>query len=315
MALTLVSNPIIIESGITNNIFAGFLPVIFGFKREDTQVVSLGLGIDDKIRITIGEDLTSELSIGDNVYLNALGITNYHYDEIGIITAITTTTIDLDIVFIELANSGYINWKKNYSVEARIVNPDNQDIKLLPFSIIQDGDIQGNINIDVSIVNDKNILSFDYVTDQIEDSRIKFKLEYREVYNGSSNSFILINNEIILIYATDQGQTETFLNPLDNPKIYKGYPFVATFLHSDENNQNVALEFSFDELDNNQNDITSDNAIAKVDANKYGQMSVNLDKNFSFDSDTKFIRFKTKYAASLPQYNPSQYNNSQYKTS
>jgi hypothetical protein len=314
LSLTLVNNPITVESGITNNIFAGFLPIEFGFKREDAQITNVGLGIGTDIRISVGIDLTSILEIGDSIYLNAIGITGYEYDETGTITDITTTTIDLDIRFIEVASSGYINYKKNYSVEAQIIDPDNTDILLIPFSIIQDGDIQGNITIDLSIINDKNDITFNYVSNENQDMRIKCKFQYREVYEGSNNPFIINPDEIIVYYATTQGQTETILNSLDDPKIYKGYPFIGTFMHSDINNQEVAIDFKFDELNINQGTITSNNDIATLNANKFGLLFINLYKDFSYDNDTKYVRLISQYTSSYPQYNPDQYNNLQYNT-
>ena len=71
MSLTVVENPIT-TSDFVNNVFAGFLPCEFKFKREDQAIATIGSGTDAKIEITItGVDLTSFLSASDSIYLYA----------------------------------------------------------------------------------------------------------------------------------------------------------------------------------------------------------------------------------------------------
>jgi hypothetical protein len=103
MALTLISNPVVTEGGIVKNLFSGFEPVEFLFKREDLPIVSVDLGVDAFVRITISNNLTTYLSVGDSVYLYAEGLDGYIYDNVGEITAITATTIDCTINYMKAA--------------------------------------------------------------------------------------------------------------------------------------------------------------------------------------------------------------------
>lgn len=314
MSLILVESPVIIDGGITYNLFAGFLPVEYIFKREDLQINSVSMGADNTVSISVSTDLTSYLSIGDYIYLYSIGDTGaYTYDEQAQILEISATIIRINLQYIESAAAGYINYLKNYYVEAQLVDVSNPLILKIPFSLTDDGDLEGNVIIDVSIANDKNKQYFAEISEELTDSRIKFKLQYRQVYEGSSESFTLIDEEIILVYATEQMDLDELINEFDNPEIYLGYEGGISFAHSDENNEDTAISIYYDELDRNKDDLVIDNLIKKFDANEYGLFFVLWDKNTTVNANTEYIKFKAAYEA-LPDYNPAHYNNSDYKT-
>lgn len=315
MALTLVNSPVAVESGVTKNVFAGFLPVKYQFKREDLGISSLGLGVDGNIRLTIGVDLTSYLSVGDPVFVKATGVSGYEYAESGIITAMTSTTIDLDIIYVEASTEGYINYLKNWFLEAELVGSDNQAIKILPFSLKNDGDLEGNVDLDVSIGNDRNDIIFEFDTKEIEDSRVVFKVQYRQSYTGSSESYTLIDEEIVLVYGTQQPDSESFLNSLDEAEFYQGYPFGAILVHSAQNNDgNAAISIKYDELDINKNDVTTDNNILTIDSEKQGFIFANIDKSTSWNSQTEYIRVKAELTPTLPFFDGAFFDNAFFET-
>ena len=64
MSLTLITNPV---SG-TSEIFAGFLPIEFIFKREDLAITSVTSGTGGA-KINHAGDLSSYLSAGDSIYV------------------------------------------------------------------------------------------------------------------------------------------------------------------------------------------------------------------------------------------------------
>lgn len=314
MSLTLTESPVIIDSGITYNLFAGFLPVEYKFKREDLQILSLGMGADNTVSILISEDLTSILSVGDSIYLYAPGDTlSYIYDTQGEILEITATTIRLDLQYIESCSSGYINYLPNYYVEAQLVHVDNSLIQMIDFSLTDDGDLAGNVIIDVSIANDKNSQYFEELSQELTDARIKFKLQYRQVYDGSSESFTLIDEEIILVYATEQMDLDEFINDFDNPEIYEGYECGIVFAHSDVNNEDTAISIYYDELDRNKYNINIDNLIIQFDADKYGFLFAYWNKDTVLDPNTEYIKFKAAYTA-LADYDAADYDGSDYQT-
>lgn len=314
MSLTLVESPVVTDGGITYNLFAGFLPVEYKFKREDLSILSLSQGADNTVELLIALDLTSILSVGESIYLYAVGDTgSYTYDTQGEILEITATTIRLDLQYIESSSSGYINYLPNYYVEAQLVHIDNSLIQMIDFSLTDDGDLAGNVIIDVSIANDKNSQYFASISEELTDARIKFKVQYRQVYDGSSESFTLIDEEIILVYATEQMDLDEFINDFDNPEIYKGYECGIVFAHSDANNLDTAISIYYDELDRNKYNINTDNLIIQFDADDYGFLFALWDKDTVLDANTEYIKFKADYTA-LADYDAADYDGSDYKT-
>lgn len=292
--LQLISNPVETISGVVQNIFAGFRPVIFEFKRQDIVVSNIGEGSSSTVLLTVNTDLSSVLSVGDSVYIYAEGLT-YTYDSYAEVLEIGTNTVRINLDFIETSPGGYMNYLKNWYLEAKLVRADNTNVSVIPFSLKQTGNGKGEIELDVSIANDKNDQVLDFQNGVIEDSRIKFKVKYRQVYSGSSESFTTIDNEVILVFATENPDYESFLQSLDEPKIYKGYPFLAIFSHSDENNDDTGISINYDELDINEQELSTDNSLQNINAENYGFIGANLPASTSFTSGTEFIKFNADF--------------------
>lgn len=321
--LNLISNPVTTSGGETLNLFAGFLPVEFGFKREDLQVSLIEEGTDGVIRINISEDLSSYKSVGDSIYLYGLGdILGYEYDGVFEILDIGADYMELDGDFIEQASSGYINYKNNYYVEIEIISALNNTIKLLPFTLRSDGDNAGNITINVSIVNYLNafenmmVHESDFASSNgivLTDARVKFQVKYREVYDQEAGNYTTVTDEIILIYASKQPENEELMNDLSYPPIYKGYPFFFMLNHSDANVTLPGINIYYDILDINKAIITPDNLIKRFNSSlDYGLMACHFDKTISLADAVKYIKFHAAFAT-LPEYEPSEYENTEYK--
>lgn len=295
MSLTLIENPVETVDGIVNNLFAGFERVEFKFKREDAQISGISQGIDNQILINTLTDLSTYLEVGDIVYTNSVGLT-YEYNVAAPIVAITSSTITIESDFIETSSDGYINFYRNYRLEVQLVNVDNSAIKVLPFQLIDDGDNAGNITIDVSIANDLNDVMFEYVQQEMTDSRVLFKVQYREAWDENlSGSYTLITDEIILVYATEQPEIEYFLNELDTPEIIKGYPVGVVFSHSSQNVSGSSIRFSYNELDLNQTDLGSNISLGEIDSTKEGFLFVNIDKDTAYSINTEYISIQGSY--------------------
>lgn len=291
MSVTLIENPVVTEDGILKNIFAGFEPVEYVFKREDLSITGVSQGISNQLLIPTSIDLSSYLSIGDSVYVFSEGST-FTYDETGIIVAITASTITISVDFIEAGVGGYINYYKNYHLEVELVNVDNSDVKVLPFTLKDDGNNAGDITIDVSITNDLNIQFFEFLQQEMTESRTLFKVQYREVWDILTGSYTLLTDRVILVYATQQPEIEEFINELDNPKIWKGYPFGIILVHSSDNSDETGVTVSYDELDINQNVIVADQSLGSFLASDEGFLFVDLDKDKSYNANTEYIKFK-----------------------
>lgn len=307
MSVVLTENPVVVDGGVTYNLFAGFEPVEFKFKREDAQIDGVGAGTDNKLLINTQTDLSAYLNIGDFVYIYSEGLT-YTYDLSAKILEITATTITVDSDFIESTVDGYINYLRNWRLEMQLVNVDNTAVKVLDYDLIDDGDNAGNVTISVSIANDLNEQVFEFVTQEQTDARILFKAQYRESWDANSiNSYTLIDSEIILVYATQQPEVETFLNELDEPKIWKGYPMGVQLAHSSQNNDGGSLGFTYDELDLNQDILTTGTSLGTLDANKEGFLFINIDKDTVYNNETEYIKINGSYAG-LPDFNPAEFS-------
>jgi len=317
MSLSITSYPVYAESGDTINIFPGYLPIEIQFKREDIVITSVTSGSGTNILVKIAGDFTSIISTGDGVYVNSEG-TDYTYDDTGIVQSVvlngSDTDIEVDIDFIEIASGGYLNYKQGYSVEMILVSPDNSDIDLLGFSLFDDGTPSGVINIDTSLIVDQTEQAIIEESKEVEESRIKYNTKYREVWkDNENNSFTVINDPIICFYATEDLDQEDFINPMINPKYYLGYTQGLGFLHSDSNTSSgQSLSVLYDELDINQSDITSDNIIKVYDEEAFGNLfSVYPEVT---NDNVKYLRMKT-FEDDTPEYEPTEYDNNEYKTS
>ena len=295
MSLSLVTNPVITESGIVKNLFAGFKPVKYVFKREDAVITSIGQGIDNQVLLNVGIDLQSYLSIGDPVYVYSQGLT-HTYNFVAQIVAITATTITVNKQYIEAGGTGYMNYKKNYYVEVQLTQITNTNVNILPFSLIDDGDNAGNITIDVSIANDLNVQKYEFLRQELTESRTIFRVKYREVYDEEQdNVFTELVDNIVLVYATEQPENETFLNSLDMPKFWQGYPYGIVLAHTNDNSDNTGFNFKYDELDVNQNDLTTDNSLGALSASNEGFLFININKDLTYNAQTKYIKDKSSY--------------------
>ena len=287
MALTLVTNPV--GSG-TVKLFAGFEPVEFVFKREDLAITGVQSGAGG-LRVNVTTDLTSYLSPGDSIYVYAQGAV-HTYSNVGVILSITATDITTDIAYVQDATGGYINYKKNYYVEMQCVDKQFASSNLIPFSLNSDGDSAGNIVIDVSIINDLNRQRGLIADGHISESRQEFEVQYREVYEGSSNSFTLIDNKlIVLLYATETPETEEILNSFDVPKIYLGYP-AALVIAKEADPASSTMLMSYNEYDINMLAVGNGD-LSELDSDVNGFLMWKWAADATIEDSTKYIMFST----------------------
>jgi len=318
MSLTLTSYPVTVVQGVINNIFAGFKPIEIEFERQDISIASIASAPDNKVQVNIASDITSELQVGDFIYIYSEGAT-YTYNATAEVTNVLfnspNTEIDIDLDFIEVSTGGYSNYKQNYNVDMVLTNSDNFAINLLGFNLQQTGTNAGAIIFDVNLINDLNCQDFvDQLTGrEITEGRIKFNVKYREVWReDDSQLYTEIDNPIIAIFATENNGIEEFNNVFPEPILYLGYPMGIGLIHSDRNFSGLSVKTSFDELDINKNDITTDNDLKEFDLGAYGiLLSTTEDTALTLDSDTKYIRLKTNLTG-LTEYEPTEYS-SEYK--
>lgn len=286
MSLTLITNPV---GSATSKFFAGYQPCEFIFKREDLAITSVTSGTGGA-KINHAGDLTSLLSAGDTIYLYSEA-TNYIYDGSFEIITIVAGEITIDTPYVVTGTGGYINYFKNYYVELQCVHPTLPDFNRLPFSLESDGDAAGNITIDVSIINELNTQRGEISEQFLSDSVTEFEVKYRQVYSGSSESFTLVDNKlVIMLHCIEVPDENQILNDFDLPKLYLGYPSAVVAAITD-NGASSTCEMLYNELDLNENVIAS-GTLGTLDADVNGFLLFEWESGISVDDQTKMINFK-----------------------
>jgi hypothetical protein len=303
MSLSTVSYPVP-SPGL--NVFGGGAPVEIKFLRNDAPVVDTEAGDNNTVIVNLGGNITGSLNVGEYVYLNSGDV----YDVAAEALEVENTYIRLDTQWIENTVDGYINYKQNYYVELDLINPDNENIKILPFTLRDDGDEAGNINIDLSIVNDLNAIEFpDYsAVNEMGESRVKFDIRKREIWRESqSTAYSRITDPIIIYPAKETGTIEAFTNGFSEPEYYVGYPNGAVYLHSDDDPAgDLLIIFYFSEQDINKQTIKSNSEIGQLDAQDvYGRLFIPLN-NLTLLSNTEYITLYSESAA-IPEFNPADF--------
>ena len=294
MGLTVSSFPVK-EAG--KNIFAGEEEVNIVFKREDISVVSTEQGIDGTLLINLNGDVSNELNIGEWIYLKS-----ELYDSTCQVLEIGTNQLRVDKQWVgnEEESGGYVNYKQNYFVELDVTDSVNYLIKTIPFTLRDSGTPNGIIDIDLAIINDLNVLKFPMFNEiyEMQSSRIKFKVRYREVYRELTNDYAAIDDAIIIIPARKIGKIEGFNNNFDEPKYYSNYPNGATYLHSDsdpEANDNIIMYY--DELDINKDTIKENTEMGRIGARtSYGNIFLPL-ITLRLLNNTEYISLDVKNTA------------------
>jgi len=317
MAVTLTSYPVTTSSGKVRNIFAGFDAVELGFKREDTAVISGDESSGGNLRIYGTGDFVSSLNVGEWVYINTSGATytyNGSFQVIEVVLDLTNTRIELNLPFVEITTGGYCNYKQDWFLESKLVDPNNNLILKYPQLLQNDGNPNGVLEVNTSMIVDflKNeILANSGV---VENAREECKVMYREVWReDSTQSFILVDQEpIVIIYSAENSEIEDFISEFDVPRMYEGYPFYLNTLHSLEN-QVGRIAISFDELDINSDNINTDNLIANYNSGDYGIVQANFnDKTKVIEEDTRYITFNA-YTSVLGDYDSGGYDSAGYE--
>ncbi|MCK5613025.1 hypothetical protein KAR91_64730 [Candidatus Pacearchaeota archaeon] len=319
MSVALTSYPVVTSSGKVRNIFAGFQAVELEFKREDIAIVTVSQGANNKILIDISGDFTTDLNVGEWVYLFAEGAT-FTYDNSFQILDVTFNSPNTEITvngdYIENASTGYCNYKQNWFLEAKLVNPDNNDILNYPQLLQNDGNPNGEIEVNVSMLVDflKNeILSS---SQEITDGRQECQVMYRESWReDDTDTFTLVDQEsIIIIFAAEDSEIEDFVNGFEIPKMWEGYPFLLNVLHSLENYSGERVSISFDELDINKDDIILDTLLTNFNPSAFGILQANFNDNIKvIESNTRYIRFNANSSGNA-DYETGDYDDDDYQT-
>lgn len=319
MAVTLTSYPVITSSGKVRNIFAGFDAVELEFKREDTAIVSVTQGVDNQILISIATDITNSLNVGEWVYLYSTG-SAFVYDGVFQITGLAYSAPNTEITvngdYIEAGSPGYCNYRQNWFLESKLVNPDNNDVNLYPSLLQSDGNPNGEVKVNTSMLVD--FLKNDILTEsgEITAARNQCNVMYRESWREDDTAiFTLVDDHpIVIIFSAENSEIEDFVNGFDSPIIWEGYPMVVNMLHSLQNYVGERVSIQFDELDINKDNITVGSLLANFSPTSYGILQANIrDNQQPVTVNTRFIRFNA-ITSDKADYETGDYNDSDYFT-
>jgi hypothetical protein len=175
----------------------------------------------------------------------------------GIVENVFSGFNKIELIFTNDVNPGDQSTINVVGIEAVIVDPDDDSIDMLGFSLYSDfgldvlGDLSGVIfkyfaTIDVSIINDLLSQFPNFEQGEFEESRIKFRIKYRPVYDdGTIDSFIFLSGEypIICHYSLVTPGLDSFIGMQNSPKIWRGYPLMSGLIHSDENYGDITITF------------------------------------------------------------------------
>lgn len=319
MAVVLTKYPVETSSGKVRNIFAGFSAVELEFKREDIQIVDVSQSANNRILVSILGDFTGSLNIGEWIYLFSQG-TTFLYDNsfqiIDVVFSSPNTEITVEGDFIEVATSGYLNFKQNWFLEAKLVSPANNDILVYPQLLQNDGNPNGEVEINTSMLVDflKNEIleTSGEITEGRQQCQVMFRESWRE---DDTASFVLVDEDpIVIIFAAENSEIEAFVNGFEIPRMWAGYPFYLNILHSIENFSDERISVIFDELDINQDDITTENPLVDFSPVSFGILQANFnDNNKIIENNTRFIRFNA-VSSEKADYETGDYNDTDYST-
>jgi len=328
MSLTLLSYPTYEADGKIYNIFGGYSKdgIAIELKREDIPVVDTTLGADNNVVVRVSGDITANLNQFDSVYLSS-----GDYDKGGVVRSATYggtyTEIETNIDWIGAASGGYLNYKQNWFIEAKLVRPDNALAKVVDSTIKTSGNPAGDVTINVE--NPVDLLDREYPLESgvIKTASIKYRVYYREVWRGdTSPAYAPISSlatgidtgvyDIINVLSATNPEPETILNDKTLPVSFVGYPGGLTFTHSvlNESGNNDRLLVYFDELDINKNIITEDVFLRDFPSNSEGVFFISSeDIDYTFNQNTRYVNVKI-YLESIADYSSDDYDSDDYLT-
>lgn len=165
------------------------------------------------------------------------------------------------------------------SIECVLVDPNDENIDLLGFELYVDFDPDGIAVVDVSIINDKNKQGVLLESQSITDSRIKYRVKYREA--GTTDAYVLIAAPIlplISVYAIADFPLDKWLDAETETTLWLGYPNLNGFIHSDANEVGLDIFVNYDLLDIQKNILVADTLVHDFGANTYGVDMVKIEE-------------------------------------
>lgn len=329
MSLFQVTTPIQDIVGIKHNCFKGYIPTFFELLRQDipiSSIISQFIGVDlfVKIEVVGTLDVSQNIIIGDFVAIN----TSKYPNKVAKIVQITipNKTFVVDLAYIGDDTGGFLNYRKNWFIEYRIVDSttptDAQTTvdNLFDFVFIAQSEVDGKVELDISVANNKNSPSV--AVGLNNEMFLFFKIQWRERYLGFVGQWTspTIDDPMIVFHASDinlqEGGIEIpFQNNimLSDPTLLRFWNVISpkvNFLRSRLGDANPATKYRIDvkQFDITKLQIQSDS----IDIPNFnGLHTIDL-SSIVVVASTVFITFEAAFVVDTGEYEMDEYQDDEY---
>jgi len=203
MSLTITKRPILVDADGTFRWNSVANPVNYELQREDLAFTAI---TDDATFVQIAVTDTSEINVGDTVFFSEDG-TVYADQLTTVLSFVASTSITLNITFIAVSTTGFINLNEtrtNYRVDVFFFNPDD-DTKYFTEGTEYQPQDSGFLRIDTAGLM-RSFLESEYVNlANQENLSLLFYIQIIERFSGQTGTdFIDIDNPVGIILASKQ---------------------------------------------------------------------------------------------------------------
>lgn len=329
MSLLQVTTPIQDIAGTKHNCFKGYIPTFFELLRQDIpieKIISQVVGLDllAKVEVVGTLDVSQNIIVGDFVAIN----TSKYPNKVAKIVSITipNKTFVVDLAYIGDDTGGFLNYRKNWFVEYRIVDSDTATgaqttvDNLFDFVFIAQSEVDGKVELDISVANNKNTPSVDVGLNN--DMFLFFKIQWRERYLSFVGLWTspTVDDAMIVFHASDINKQEGGIEiPFQNNIILSDTTLLrfwnvispkVNFLRSRLGDADPATTYRIDvkQFDITKLQIQSDSvAIPNLD----GLHTIDL-SSIVIVSSAVFITFETEFVTDPGEYEEAEYKDDEY---
>lgn len=315
MALTELSYPVTVSSGAYQNKFPSQDPLFLKLNRKDETISSISAGTDSKVRITIPGTFV-DIKVGQFVTWETDG---YSLRSSRVLVIVSSSSIEVDVPFTSIiATNGFINYHRNYFVEARFVIPTSASNSQLAAEIITDysqipNQKNGNVNVPISQPADLLTPTFELVTGIVNGLFVEYKVQYRESYEGNREGLWVSPVEdikIMLVHGARSLDVNEFPDSELTKRYVKEYPLVYSMVYSDVNDSGSnVFSVRLTQYDISKTELETNEIASIPDMNGFLLLVVDTS---TFNEDTRFVQFSSSKAVSASQYDPVRYDPTQY---
>lgn len=319
MSITQLSWPVTGAAPNLENVFPSFKTLPVNFKRVDETIASLSSGTGGLVEMEFDNAFDVDLVAGNFIVWESDG---YSLRSSRVEEIINVTTILINEVFTNADNANsFINYRKNYFLEARFLEKDTPTDEQTNVVLVLDehsrvpNTLEGDILLDMSVVGDLITTSFDLSSGLIDNFFKEFKMQFRESYEGQRDLPWESPSQDDNIMVAISADTVPFNDFTD--KDFAGlffadsYPSFITYIRSDINDvdPSVQLLFTLQQFAIDKTLIQSD--VIATFINVSGVIGVFVDPATIIEP-TVFIKIGVSVAISTGQYDTGQYDPAEY---